>query len=113
MARILLSKVVDSLVPRARDVRSCHVDRARRGPRQPEVDMLRFHIILAAALLMPLGCNAACQGDFLPRPSNGFAAVGDDSGSHSSGGDRAVMSEPDSAPAPSPGPSPANTPTRS
>src|SRR5262249_53512094 len=43
-----------------------------------EVVMPRIHATAAAALLLALGCSSVFAGDFMPRASNGFAAVGDD-----------------------------------
>ena len=63
------------------------------------------------ALAFVCASSAACAGDFMPRATNGFAAVGDDPGPRSASvdvGSAAPMSESES-----PGPARATTPSRS
>lgn len=68
--------------------------------------------IVAAALLFALACSSACAGDFMPRSSGSFGAVGDDPASRTTCADapNAAMSESDAAPAAS---SPGTTVVRS
>jgi hypothetical protein len=47
--------------------------------------MPRFQVILAATLMVTLVSSGACAGDFVPRATNSFAAIGDDPGARSSG----------------------------
>ena len=63
--------------------------------------MLRINAVLVA-LAFACAASAACAGDFVPRATNGYGAVGDDPGARSAGADMgaaAPMSE-----AESPGP---------
>jgi hypothetical protein len=92
-------------------MRSFWMDRALRGSAQSEVDMSRFHAIVAAALLMTFGGTVAYAGDFMPRAAGGFAAVGDDPGSRSTSVDGA-MSESDCPTAAHSDPGPAAAPRR-
>lgn len=61
--------------------------------------------IVAAALLFALGCSSACAGDFMPRSSGSFGAVGNDPATRATCADApsAAMSESDVAAPSSPG----------
>ena len=74
--------------------------------------------LLAAALTIAFVCSNAVAGDFVPRATNSFAAVGDDPGSRAScpdGGSGPAMNETDPSVHSSPGPAsaPVVTPSRS
>jgi hypothetical protein len=60
--------------------------------------MLRTQAIVSAALLLVLGCSAACAGDFLPRAAGGVTVAAAEPGARSGCPDAgsAAMSESDS-----------------
>ena len=80
--------------------------------------MSRSQAILAATLLLAIGWTSALAGDFVPRATNSYAAIGDDPGTRAScpdAGSSAPMNEVETSVRNSPGPAdaPPATPARS